>query len=139
VWEDRPNAQLVLIGDGNYRSKLQKIVQKMGLQNRVTFTGFVNKNDLFSWYKATDVFVFASTTETQGLVLLEAMSVGTPVVAVNEMGARDIISDHRGGFASHLDIPEFTSHVKKLLSDDSLRQKKNLWKLLKKLKLTQPP
>ena len=70
------------------------------------------------------MFAFASTTETQGLVVLEAMSMGTPVVAIDAMGVSDIIRDNLGGFASSANEEEFSKHILRLLSDDALRARK---------------
>ena len=92
----------------------------------MTFTGFLQKEVLASWYKAADVFLFASTTETQGMVVLEAMEMGTPVVAVNVMGVKDVVGDNIGGFGSTLNVKEFTAHALKLLENDDLRQRKSM-------------
>jgi glycosyltransferase involved in cell wall biosynthesis len=122
----RRNAQLVIVGDGPQRKYLENLVQNLKLEHRVTFTGFLQKEVLASWYKAADVFLFASTTETQGMVVLEAMEMGTPVVAVNAMGVKDVVGDNIGGFSSTLNIQEFTAHALKLLENDDLRQRKSM-------------
>jgi len=122
----RPNAQLVIVGDGPYRKYLENLVTSLKLQHRVTFTGFLQKEVLASWYKAADIFLFASTTETQGMVVLEAMEMGTPVVAVNAMGVKDVVGDNVGGFGSTLNLNEFTAHALKLLENDDLRQRKSI-------------
>lgn len=121
---ERPQVHFLIIGDGPQKKYLKKFANQLGLANRITFTGYVDKATLASWYKATDVFAFPSVTETQGLVVLEAMAMGKPVVAVNAMGVSDIIRENKGGFASGLHVEEFSSHVLRLLSDDTLRSRK---------------
>ena len=74
----------------------------------MTFTGYVPRDYIFNFFKLTDVFIFSSTTETQGIVLLEAMSVGTPVVAVGAMGVLDLMQDGKGSFlVDNLDENKF--------------------------------
>ncbi|MDG4596571.1 MAG: glycosyltransferase family 4 protein [Candidatus Contendobacter sp.] len=72
--------------------------------------------DLSSCYQAGDAFVFASRTETQGLVLLEAMSLGVPVVSTAVMGTRDILAAKRGALIAEEDVPRFAAQVRRLLS-----------------------
>ncbi len=114
----------VIAGDGPYRKNLEWLTRAFHLEDKVYFTGYLNKEDLASLYKASALFLFASVTETQGLVILEAMDIGTPVVAVNAMGVADAIGDDRGGLASPLDPHVFAEKVLTLLHDDVLYTKK---------------
>ena len=79
--------------------------------------------DLSSCYQAGDVFVFASRTETQGLVLLEAMSLGVPVVSTAVMGTRDIVASARGALVAEENVEHFAAQVRRLLDDGALRRK----------------
>lgn len=122
--QNKKPIQFMMIGDGPQRKHLQKLAHHLGIGAQVIFTGYVDKSTLASWYKVSDVFAFASTTETQGLVVLEAMSMGTPVVAIDAMGVSDIIRENLGGFASSANEEEFSKHILRLLSDDALRARK---------------
>ncbi|MGE5470383.1 MAG: glycosyltransferase [Bacteroidota bacterium] len=93
----RPEALLVIAGEGPAMGALKAQVRQLGLQGAVHFIGYLDRqNELPDCYAAADVFVFASRTETQGLVLLEAMAAGLPVIALAEMGTTDILAPGRG-------------------------------------------
>ncbi|HKW45358.1 MAG TPA: glycosyltransferase, partial [Candidatus Eremiobacteraceae bacterium] len=85
-----PRARLVIAGEGPYENELRKHADALACADRIEFTGSLEKSDLGSWYRAADAFVFASTTETQGLVLVEAMAHGVPVVAVDCPVSREV-------------------------------------------------
>ena len=92
-----PDILLVIAGEGPARDSLRRSVAERGLQACVQFIGYMDRqSELPACYAAADVFVFASRTETQGLVLLEAMAAGLPVVALAEMGTVDILGAGRG-------------------------------------------
>ncbi len=93
VLEALPNTRLALVGDGPYRQQLEKIFQGTA----TTFVGYLSGNALASAYASGDAFLFPSSTETLGLVLLEAMAAGCPVVGANKGGIPDIISDGKNG------------------------------------------
>ena len=92
-----PDALLLVAGEGPAKVDLQARVDPLGLADAVRFIGYLDRRDaLPDCYAAADVFAFASRTETQGLVLLEAMAAGLPVVALSEMGTADILDGGRG-------------------------------------------
>jgi len=93
VLEALPNTRLALVGDGPYRQQLEKIFQGTS----TTFVGYLSGKELASAYASGDAFLFPSSTETLGLVLLEAMAAGCPVVGANKGGIPDIISDGENG------------------------------------------
>ncbi len=98
--QQRPDVLLVIAGEGPATADLKAQVARLGLQDAVRFIGYLDRRQgLPGCYAAADVFVFASRTETQGLVLLEAMAAGLPVIALAEMGTVDILAPGRGGFA----------------------------------------
>jgi 1,2-diacylglycerol 3-alpha-glucosyltransferase len=96
VWR-MPDLLLVIAGEGPALPALQRSVAELGLGNHVRFVGYLDRqHELPDCYAAADVFVFASRTETQGLVLLEAMAAGLPVFALAHLGTRNIVEPERG-------------------------------------------
>ncbi len=93
VLEALPHARLALVGDGPYRQQLEKIFENTA----TTFVGYLSGQELASAYASGDAFLFPSSTETLGLVLLEAMAAGCPVVGANKGGIPDIINDGING------------------------------------------
>ena len=119
-----PDVLLVIAGEGPARRHLRRLAVRLGIEESVLFVGYQDrKQALLDCYRAGDVFVFASRTETQGLVLLEAMALGVPVVAPAIMGTKDIVGPGRGALVSSLDELEFTSKILTLLRDEVLREK----------------
>ena len=94
VLESIPNAHLALVGDGPYREQLEQHFAGTNTH----FIGYLMGKELGSAYASADAFVFPSRTETLGLVLLEAMAAGCPVVAANAGGIPDIVTDGDNGF-----------------------------------------
>jgi glycosyltransferase involved in cell wall biosynthesis len=93
----------VIAGEGPALGHLGKWARDLGVAEHVRFIGYLDRNtDLPNCYAAGDAFVFASRTETQGLVLLEAMAQGTPVVSTAELGTRSILTEGCGAFV----VPE---------------------------------
>jgi glycosyltransferase involved in cell wall biosynthesis len=96
----QPDVLLVIAGEGPAMADLKAQTAALGLQESVRFIGYLDRQQaLPDCYAAADVFVFASRTETQGLVLLEAMAAGLPVIALSEMGTTDILAPGRGAFS----------------------------------------
>lgn len=92
-----PDLLLLVTGEGPARATLERQAARLGLGESVRFLGYLERERaLPDCYAAADAFVFASHTETQGLVLLEALAAGLPVVALAEMGTRDILLDRHG-------------------------------------------
>lgn len=98
VHRERPNARLWLVGDGPARKALEAQVAQAGLENVVRFWGFVQREELKDIMATAKVFLFASLTETQGLVLLEAQAGGVPVVAVRASGVDEAVNPGVTGF-----------------------------------------
>lgn len=118
-----PDAMLVIAGEGPARESLRLSVQRSGLERDVHFVGYLDRHGaLLDCYAAADVFVFASRTETQGLVLLEAMAQGAPVVSTAELGTRSILKPGCGALIAPEDEREFGSAVTRVLQDASLRK-----------------
>lgn len=117
-----PNSRLVIVGDGPERKHLEKYCLELGIKEAVIFTGYVNASEIGRYYQHADVFVFASTSETQGLVALEAAACGCPVVARAEMGIISCVLDGETGFLVHPNDKEtFVEKTLRLLTDSELR------------------
>ena len=119
-----PDTMLVIVGGGPELEPLQKKATELKLSKNICFTGYQNRDDLAYFYKLADVFVFPSVTETQGLVTIEAMMTGLPVVAIGEMGTVDVMQGNNGGFMVKNDVTEFYEKVIELLSNKELHKQK---------------
>ena len=117
VHQEHPETRLVLIGDGTARPSLEELAAELEVSERVTFTGALPFQEIPRYLKAADVFAFASVTETQGLVTIEAMAAGLPVVAVDGPGTRDIMEPGKQGFLVENDPDALAKGLNKLLSD----------------------
>jgi glycosyltransferase involved in cell wall biosynthesis/endonuclease/exonuclease/phosphatase family metal-dependent hydrolase len=93
-----PQAVFVLVGKGPAYEEILKLIKENECEDRFFFTGVLEGEELVEAYQAMDVFAFSSKTETQGMVLLEAMAAGTPVVALRASGVSDIVEDGKNGF-----------------------------------------
>jgi glycosyltransferase involved in cell wall biosynthesis len=122
VRADVPDVLLVVAGEGPSSRSLHRLARRLGLERSVLFVGYLDRRDaLLDCYCAGDAFVFASRTETQGLVLLEAMALGLPVVSTAVMGTRDILEPGRGAVVPREDETEFAARVAELLRDPAMR------------------
>ena len=118
-----PNTRLIITGEGPAQDALARQARETGVGAAVLFLGYLHRDGpLQAAYRAADLFVFASRTETQGLVLLEAMALGTPVVSTAVMGTRDVLVEGEGCLIAEEDLDDFASKVNQLLGDDALRQ-----------------
>ncbi len=121
VLERVPQAVLVIAGEGPARAGLQAQVASLGLARHVHFAGYLDRDTaLLDCYAAADVFVFASRTETQGLVLLEAMAQGAPVVSTAELGTRSILVPGSGALVVPEQQDAFAAAVVRVLEDREL-------------------
>lgn len=121
VLEMNPRAMLVIAGEGPARDSLRQLVQRLGLAGDVHFAGYLDRNTtLLDCYAAAAAFVFASRTETQGLVLLEAMAQGAPVVATAELGTRSILAPGSGALVVEEQVDTFAAAVSRVLTEQSL-------------------
>ena len=117
-----PDLLLVIAGEGPALASLKKLTAKLNLQEHALFVGYLDRRDaLLDCYRAADAFVFASRTETQGLVLLEAMALGLPVISTAVMGTRDIVGPKRGALVPDDDEADFAEHIVRLMGDGDLR------------------
>lgn len=118
-----PDVLLVVCGEGPAEASLRREAARLLLEPNVAFVGYLDRRTtLVDCYRAADLFVFASRTETQGLVLLEAMACGTPVVALAEMGTRDVLREGDGARIAPEDPVAFAGVVVGLLHDAGTRR-----------------
>lgn len=124
VRESNPDALLVIAGEGPAAAGLEKLAISLGLRDNVMFVGYLDRTGpLMDCYCAADVFVFASRTETQGLVLLEAMALGVPVVSTAVMGTKEILENARGCVIASENVEAFAQSVLGVLGDAALRER----------------
>lgn len=121
VIAERPQARMLLVGDGPYRRVLESLVRRHGLSRKVIFTGVVPHEEIPDYAAAADLFVFSSVTDTQGLVLIEAMAAGVPVVAVEAPGPIDVLAKG-GGLLVPAEEEAFVQAVLALLEDEKRRE-----------------
>jgi len=114
--DERPDVLMVITGEGPAEASLHKLAKTLNIEKNVKFIGYLNREtELNACYQSADVFVFASKSETQGLVLLEAMAQGTPVVAIAELGTASILIEGEGALIAQENTLEFAEKVHQLL------------------------
>jgi glycosyltransferase involved in cell wall biosynthesis len=121
-----PNAELLVAGDGVMKEYLEALVNKLGINRYVKFVGFVEDNIKPMYYKAADVFCLPSTmtTESFGIVNLEAMACGVPIVASKIGGIPDVVKDRENGLlVPPKDTSTLASMIIYLLENEGLRKK----------------
>lgn len=119
-----PKTALLFVGSGPYSEELEELAKSRGLDQSVACTGYVPSTDMVYFYKLAQVFTFPSKTETQGLVTVEAMLSGLPVVAIGELGTVDVMQGDHGGFMVKDNVDEFSERVVELLENSQLRKQK---------------
>jgi 1,2-diacylglycerol 3-alpha-glucosyltransferase len=120
VLKTNPNLRVVLIGSGPERDSLEEFVDELGISPRVDFMGTVPFEEIPAYLKAADFFGFASVSETQGLVSLEALSAGLPVVAVDATGTKDVVEDGVVGLLTEDDPHALAGAIKRILDEPDL-------------------
>ncbi len=119
-----PDILLLIAGEGPALAQLKALSHSLLLDGNVRFIGYLDRaTTLLDCYSAGNAFVFASRTETQGLVLLEAMALGVPVVSVAAMGTLDILDAGRGALVAPGEERAFADTVCRLLTSPELQQK----------------
>lgn len=121
VFRKHDDVRLLMIGGGPLRHELESYMDELGIRERVIVTGLVPFEEIPAHLKAGDVYCFASVSETQGLVTMEAMAAGLPVVAVRATGSRDVVDEGVQGLLTHNDSDSLARGILRLLDDSSLR------------------
>ncbi len=113
--QNHPQAHLLFAGVGPSLDHMQRVVDTAGLTGRFHHLGILQAQELVDAYHAMDVFAFASQSETQGLVIAEAMAAGVPVVAVDASGVREVLRDgHNGRMLAEEDLDAFTAALEEV-------------------------
>lgn len=128
ITKEFSDTKLIIGGSGPNRKYLEILTKKLGLNDKIIFTGYIKNSELPFYFASSDVFVLPSIvtregdTEGLGIVLLEAMASGTPVIGSNVGGIRDIIEDNKTGFLTKPRNPEdIANKIVKLLQDEKIR------------------
>jgi 1,2-diacylglycerol 3-alpha-glucosyltransferase len=116
-----PDAMLALAGHGTARTSLERLAEDMGVGSRVKFMGTLDKITLSRAMQGADVFAIASTSETQSMVTLQAMSCGLPVVGARWRALPETIAEGAGLLATPGDVDEFGDRIRELLAQPHLR------------------
>lgn len=119
-----PDFRLLYIGEGSERKNLEKLAKELGITEEVVFVGNVENEEVKDYLNASDLFLYASRSETQGIVLAEAMAAGNPVVAVSATGVNDIVKDGVNGFRTEEDIDEWAKKAVRALQPKVHKQMK---------------
>jgi len=119
-----PEAELAIIGDGDYSPELMKLTRRLGLERKVKFTGFVSQEEKLNWLRKAWVAVYPSLKEGWGLSNIEANACGTPVLASDVPGLRDSVVPGETGFLfDYGDKEELAELMIEIMSDSDLRKK----------------
>jgi glycosyltransferase involved in cell wall biosynthesis len=118
------NAKLVIVGDGDDKPRLMELVKTLGLDESVTFTGFVSEEEKVQWLNRMDVAVNTSAKEGWGLTAIEANACGTTTVSSNVQGLRDAVIDEETGLLYEYGNREkLAEKIILLLRDNNLRER----------------
>ncbi len=112
---------LVIVGGGPEEEELKNIVGKLDLGDSIIFTGTLSPQNVINCYAGSNMFVFSSISETQGIVIAEAKAAGLPVVAVRANGAAEMVEDRIDGYLTDQSTAEFAERIIDLLNNDQLR------------------
>lgn len=121
--KSKKDFELVIVGDGPERKKLENEVKKLSLEKKVKFIGWIKREKIEKLYQESDIFVLPSIEEAMSNVLLEAISFGHPIVAINIPSSREIVKDNLNGFLipqNH--ITKMAEKISKLINDPVLRK-----------------
>lgn len=117
------NVKLVLVGEGTAIRQIREMVNSLGIADIVRFAGAVDNEIVKNYYQIADIFAFASTSETFGMVIIEALAAGLSVLAVKAPGVVDIITDGLDGLLVEDDVSQLAERLGILLKNSNLRKK----------------
>ncbi len=121
--KSRQRVKLLLVGDGTAMKQMKSLVKSLNLEELVRFVGSVNNDMVKYYYQISDIFAFTSTSETFGMVIIEALASGLPVLAIKAPGVVDIVTDGVDAMLAEDDVTQFADRMAILISNQELRQK----------------
>ena len=122
IIQHKAKTKFLITGEGPAFDHIKNLIKQLGLQNNVILTGYLDPEyELLNCYAAADLFIFASKTETQGLVLIEAMAQGLPIVALAENGTKSILINNPGAKISQDNYEQFAEDCINVLDNKKLR------------------
>jgi 1,2-diacylglycerol 3-alpha-glucosyltransferase len=116
------SVKLIIVGGGPYLEVLKQVAIENNIEKQIIFTGMVSPGEVYKYYKVGDLFVTASTSETQGLTYIEALSCGTPVLCKYDLCIENVVINDYNGFA-YASSEEFVSVALNILKDTAYRNK----------------
>lgn len=123
LFKENPRVHLVVMGGGPEEGALKQLCRGLGMETRITFAGHIPKMEVLKILHHGKLFVFASKTETQGIVILEAMAAGLPVAALRATGVDEVVEDGVQGYLCADDKNIFYEKVKELVYNDDVRNR----------------
>ena len=123
IMRKRKDAYLLLVGDGPYESGCRELCRELKLDGRVVFAGPIPMDQVAKYYLSGDLFTFPSVSDTQGLVLWEALQAGLPCVAVRAGGAPEMLVDGEDSLLTRNSPDDFATKVDILLNDPDMRRR----------------
>ena len=118
--KDHQNLKFLIVGDGPAREKLEKLTVELGLSGKVIFAGRVDPKEVQRYYQLGDIFVSASTSETQGLTYIEGAANALPLLCRNDPCLDDVIEQGVNGYSYNTE-EEFLTFIDKMASDTEWR------------------
>ncbi|HBY56257.1 MAG TPA: hypothetical protein DEG96_00075 [Candidatus Atribacteria bacterium] len=116
------NAKLLIVGRGPAMEELKELAKSLQIEDEIIFTGEVKNEEIPHYYKIAYLFTIASTAETFGIVIIEALASGVPVLAVKAPGAVDILTNGRDGLLVDNDVKQFAETLEKIIREPELRE-----------------
>jgi len=125
ISEKLPSAYFLVVGSGPSEGEIKDIFLQKQVHNHLVLTGKLTGRDLYDAYNSMDLFVFSSKSETQGMVLAEAMAAGKPVIALNASGVREVVKDGENGRLLSADAPVtvFSNAIFEFFAQPEIRRK----------------
>lgn len=123
IIEAEPKIEVIIVGGGNQEKSLKRLAANLGVSDKVFFCGKLNEQDKILAYNASDVFVLPSLAELEGIVVLEAMACGKPIVVANSPNSASTYFVDQNGFLFEPQNPkDLAEKIIKILGDDGLRK-----------------